>query len=57
MARCPPLGQLLPEFVDDRVTKRRDVFCGMPTPEEPNTPLASLLRCLLCEIQAVAGEM
>ena len=44
MARCHNLGPLLAEFVDDRITKRRDVFTGVPTPEEPNTPLASLLR-------------
>eukprot|EP00966_Prymnesium_polylepis_P015710 362904-Prymnesium_polylepis.2 len=56
MARCPALGPLLPEFNDNRVTKRRDVFSGVPTPEEPQTPLATLLRSLLAEVQAVAGD-
>ena len=38
------------------MTKRRDVFCGVPTPEEPHTPLATLLRSLLAELQAAAGR-
>jgi hypothetical protein len=56
MARCPSLGVLLPKFVDDRVTKRRDVFCGVATPEEPRTPLATLLRAILNEVQLVVAE-
>lgn len=56
MARCPSLGLLLPKFVDDRVTKRRDVFCGVATPEEPRTPLATLLRAILNEVQLVVAE-
>ena len=53
LARCPALGPLLPEFTDTRLTKRRDVFCGVPTPEEPQTPLATLLRSLLAELQVL----
>ena len=56
LARCPALTNLLPEFVDTRVTKRRNVFSGVPTPEEPQTPLASVLRSMLTEIQAVVAE-
>ena len=55
MARVPELGPLLPEFVDDRIIRRRDLFCGVPTSEEPNTPLALLLRSVLTEIHAVGG--
>ena len=57
LARCPVLGPLLPELVDTRVTKRRDVFSGVPTPEEPQTPLATLLRSLLAELQVCARRV
>ena len=55
-ARYTTLGPLLPEFVDTRVSKRRETFAGVPLPEEPNTPLATLLRSLLQEIKGLCAE-
>lgn len=43
MARRPLLGPFLPEFVDSRKYKRRDVFTGLPLPDEAEAPLGRLI--------------
>ena len=47
LARRPLLGPFLPEFVDTRKYKRRDVFTGLPLPDEAEAPLGRLLQELI----------
>ena len=50
LARRPSLGPFLPEFVDNRKFKRRDVFTGLPLPDEAEAPLGKLLKDVLREL-------
>ena len=49
LARTPTLGPFLPPFVDTRKSKRREIFTGLPLPDEENAPLGTLVRTALTE--------
>ena len=55
LARRPLLGPFLPEFVDTRKYKRRDVFTGLPLPDEAEAPLGRLLTDVVRELHDLGG--
>ena len=55
LARKPLLGPFLPEFVDTRKYKRRDVFTGLPLPDEAEAPLGKLLTSCCGELHDLGG--
>ena len=55
LARKPLLGPFLPEFVDNRKYKRRDVFTGLPLPDEAEAPLGKLLKSVMHELEDLGG--
>ena len=57
LARRPLLGPFLPEFVDNRKFKRRDVFTGLPLPDEAEAPLGKLIRDLQRELTDFGGPL
>ena len=55
LARCPLLGPFLPEFVDSRKYKRRDLFTGLPLPDEAEAPLGKLIVQVVQELSDLGG--
>lgn len=56
LARKPLLGPFMAEFVDTRKYKRRDVFTGLPLPDEAEAPLGKLISTALRELQDLGSS-
>jgi hypothetical protein len=56
LARKPLLGPFMVEFVDTRKYKRRDVFTGLPLPDEAEAPLGKLISTALRELQDLGSS-